>query len=653
MFKQINDYLKYYKEENNYIIKLFLLIIFFFSLICNYQKIFMLIAKQFNKYNILIDNNEQNKIFFFINNLTYLFSIKYNKIEIRYHIHFFNKKNLIKPSDLALLYGLHIICYMNSQDNLTNINILPYIFQNKEFNCIQYLSLYEKNFQIGIKIYLKNREIKIIYIFKDNIINFNNLNYKNDDLFDPLLIKNKFLNYSTRTKEIENNKIFPVNIGLKKFYIENPICSDLFNSSLKENLWIFKNVYNNYFCFCKGYYCFYSNISETCKYRFYLSIIDKNKDLYEKTDFLLADFFFNGTSSDDAYPIFEEMIRINISAHYMDQKASLYNKFCGQEKYCLKIIPVVNNNILIDGDFLEKYLDIILRLKAVIAGSEFLSFNNIFKEIDYISYINLGHGVKYFKSFLYKDYSSKERYNKILLPPSNKIISLAKKYGWEENNIIKNCLPKWDKYNNFRDNILANSFSKNEKSIFIMFTWRIMKSNNNNISPYYLKNIINLINNIKLNEALKKNDITLYFTLHHMLINYKEKIKINKLIKFIEQNQIYDCLIKTNLLITDFSSVIFDMIYQRKPYIIFIPDLEDPNIKNNYIQGYYDIINGLKNGSIYFLNKYLKLNQVINKTLFYIKNDFLIDLKLSNFYDSFEFNCKNSTKNFINYLIKN
>ena len=173
-----------------------------------------------------------------------------------------------------------------------------------------------------------------------------------------------------------------------------------------------------------------------------------------------------------------------------------------------------------------------------------------------------------------------------------------------------------------------------------MFTWRIMKQKSNRISPYYLKNIVSLINNKKLNEALKKKKFTLYFTFHHMINNYKKEIKINKLIKYIEQSQISECLTKSNLLITDFSSVIFDMIYQRKPYIIYIPDLEDPNNKDNYIQGYYDIINGLKNGSIDFENKYLKFEQVINKTLYYINNDFLIDLKLSKFYDSFDFKCK-------------
>ena len=644
MLRQIKK-IKYFKEKNLFTIKFFFLLLILFLQIYNQYKMPLFKKKDFTNYRISVDNKEKKIIFFSISNLTYLFSIKYNKIEIKYNINFHDdNKNMIKLSDLALFYELNIICHINSKDNLININFLAYAFQNTNFICIQYLDFHEKHLKFGIKIYLKN--VVIIeknFLIDNNIIDYNKLNYKKDELFDPLLINKNYLILLIKMKEGEN-------IGLRKFYIEKPIFSNIISYSLKDNIWNFKNFFNNYFCLCKGSYCFNYNISKICKYRYYLNIIDNNSKLYKKTDFLLADFFLSRSSSDDAYPIFEEMIRLNISAHYMDEKISLYNKFCKKEKYCLKIIRVINGNIFIDGNFLEKYLDIILRLKAVITGTEFLSFNNIFREIDYITYINLGHGVKYFKSFLYKNYSSNKKYNKLLLPPSYKIISLAKKYGWEDNNIIKICLPKWDKYDKYKEKILFFSNFKNEKSIFIMFTWRMMKKKKR-ISPYYLKNIIYLINNDKLKKALNNNNITLYFTLHHMIINYKKKIKINKLIRFIEQNEIYDCLTKTNLLVTDFSSIIFDMIYQRKPYIIFIPDLEDPNIENVYIQGYYDIINGLKNGSIDFQNKYLKLTEVINKTLSYINNDFLIDLNLSKFYDSFEFNCKNNTKSFINYMI--
>jgi CDP-glycerol glycerophosphotransferase (TagB/SpsB family) len=343
------------------------------------------------------------------------------------------------------------------------------------------------------------------------------------------------------------------------------------------------------------------------------------------------------------------MIKQNISAHYMDAKKYIYNQICNKEKNCLKILPVINKKIIIDANFLEKYLELILKLKAVIVCHYFSSIYNIFYNIDYISYINLGHGIKYFKHFLYNKYSSFKRYNKLVLPPSNKIISIAKKYGWNENNIIKICLPKWDKYNNYELKIKSGKI-KIKKSIFIMFTWRNLLNNNWNISSIYIKNIISLINDNYLNKVLEKKNINLNFALHPNFKKYKNKIKINKMIKYIEQKNISDCLMKSNLLISDFSSIIFDMIYQNKPIIIFVPDAYDIKIKYLYEEGYYDIINSLKNGSIYFKNKYFNIHDTIKKTIFYINNNFKLEKSVKEFYDSFQLKCINNTYKFINYL---
>ena len=58
------------------------------------------------------------------------------------------------------------------------------------------------------------------------------------------------------------------------------------------------------------------------------------------------------------------------------------------------------------------------------------------------------------------------------------------------------------------------------------------------------------------------------------------------------------------------------MIYQKKPYIMFIPDDNEPNKEKIYSEGYVDIINGLSNGSIY-----LKYKHVIDSNI-YINSDF-------------------------------
>ena len=129
------------------------------------------------------------------------------------------------------------------------------------------------------------------------------------------------------------------------------------------------------------------------------------------------------------------------------------------------------------GDFLQKYLFLFLKLKAVISGKVniYHPISFLFNKIEYITYIAVGHGVCYFKYFLYTKnqiYGIKTN-NKLLLPNSSPIISIAKKYGWKDKNIIKINLPRWDKYNN---NTSALNNENNNKlksnSIFIMFTWR-------------------------------------------------------------------------------------------------------------------------------------------------------------------------------------
>ena len=40
------------------------------------------------------------------------------------------------------------------------------------------------------------------------------------------------------------------------------------------------------------------------------------------------------------------------------------------------------------------------------------------------------------------------------------------------------------------------------------------------------------------------------------------------------------------------------------PFIMYIPDAIDPEIKNVYESKYYELINSLKNGTIIFENKY-------------------------------------------------
>ena len=615
----------------------------------NYIKINLFNNKNINKINIIKIKSLKNLSFklFLIN---YSFSFKFKIAKLEYSIEFYNKKNnSIAPPYLTLFHNLHIFCI--SKDIKKNISIfsIPTIDNNKFYKCIEYLKLNE-HIKLGLSLYKINNYIEYYnkFLFIDEIINYNDIISIKDSEYEPYLLLDKYkkLKYRIKINNKEKNSI--ENLLLKESYVRMPNFSIKFSLSVNESSWYFKNIYNDYFCFCKSnisFYCPYKKIKQKCKYYLYLNIIDINRNIFNKTDYLFVDFSSSETAPGEAFLIFNEMNKQNFKVHYMTKREDIYKNFSNYNLTSEN--KIIFDYQYINGNFLEKYLEVFLKLKSTISGAKIYSINNLFYNIEYLTYICLGHGISYLKDFLYIDYYSINIYNKILIPNSNILISNAKKYGWKDKNIIKIGLPRWDtfSYNNRKINSFQN------RSIFMMFTWRDLNQNNNNshISQYYFKNIIKLINNLDLNIILKENNITLYFCLHHMMEKYKLLFNINKNIKYIDQNQIIECLINSDLFITDFSSVIFDFIFRKKPYIIFIPDSEDLELQSIYSKSYYDKINYLKNGS-FFENRFFKIKNTVDKIIYYINNNFELDSKMHKFYNYINLKSENNIQNFIQFL---
>ena len=90
---------------------------------------------------------------------------------------------------------------------------------------------------------------------------------KDNYIFDPL---NQI--YLFKKEKIESNKF-------GKIFSKNPILIIKYHSISKIKRWYFKNIYNNYFCFCifsQNSTCLYKNINKKCKYYLYLNIIYKH-----------------------------------------------------------------------------------------------------------------------------------------------------------------------------------------------------------------------------------------------------------------------------------------------------------------------------------------------------------------------------------------
>ena len=166
-----------------------------------------------------------------------------------------------------------------------------------------------EHIKLGFSLYKINNYIEYFnkFLFIDEIINYNDLISMKDSEYEPCLLLNIYKKLESKIKINNREKNSIENLLLKKSYIRIPNFSIKFSLAENESSWYFKNIYNNYFCFCKSnksFDCLYKKINQKCKYYFYLNIIDINRNIFNKTDYLFADFTSSETAPGEAFLIF-------------------------------------------------------------------------------------------------------------------------------------------------------------------------------------------------------------------------------------------------------------------------------------------------------------------------------------------------------------
>ena len=278
----------------NDLIKYIILFIIFWNSIILKNEIKNDIISNFGKFgqysltSLAKNKGKFPEIYLTITDLNYTYSKKNRLIEIIYFITFFDiNYHLIKPSHLALLYNLGIFCNFYSLETHENIYSIANIHENRDFYCVEYSKIGEQS-KFGIKIYKikeigEENEYSELYFFTNKLINIKNEpslenNYKFDiyhvhKRYIQSLHKNNEFSYQNDTSKNTNNLIYS--------YLQPPLCFLKKDIAQLEGKWYFKNVYEKYFCFCKGENCinilaFYNYEFQSCKYFFYLTIIDEN-----------------------------------------------------------------------------------------------------------------------------------------------------------------------------------------------------------------------------------------------------------------------------------------------------------------------------------------------------------------------------------------
>lgn len=145
------------------------------------------------------------------------------------------------------------------------------------------------------------------------------------------------------------------------------------------------------------------------------------------------------------------------------------------------------------------------------------------------------------------------------------------------------------------------SRKRDDRFILLIPTWRRYIGYDPNLtsaendkafkeSEYY-KRYLSLLNNKRLHSFLEKENYTLKFCLHAMYKKYESLFNTdNPRVEIVDENiSIHELLLSCSLLITDYSSVFFDVAYVHKPIIFYHFDYEEFREKH-LDEGYFSYV---------------------------------------------------------------
>lgn len=143
---------------------------------------------------------------------------------------------------------------------------------------------------------------------------------------------------------------------------------------------------------------------------------------------------------------------------------------------------------------------------------------------------------------------------------------VCKNFDFSSEQVVVTGLSRFDK-------LPKNNNIKNKK-VLVLLTWRDELTS---VSPEkfahsnYYKKLMDILSSNELKAVLYERGYTLEACLHHKMSSFIKQTVSETLFKIHNMNEVnvQDLIINSDLMITDFSSAAFDMVYQNKPVIYY------------------------------------------------------------------------------------
>lgn len=219
-------------------------------------------------------------------------------------------------------------------------------------------------------------------------------------------------------------------------------------------------------------------------------------------------------------------------------------------------------------------------------------------------------------------YADRSRFIKFVTSAKPEYDFVKETFGYDEDVVCLTGMPRFDGLHDFK---------KVKNRILIMPSWRSWftekssmqgELNSDFLGSRYLVGWKIFLESARLNELIKEYNLEVLFYPHRNLQFHLHDFisQINTTVKIVswKDYDIQELMKSSEMMITDYSSVFFDMTYMKKPVIFYQFDIEDFR-KAHYGKGYFDYFNNP------FGKSFESSEEVINELEKNIKNDYALD----------------------------
>ncbi|MGZ9772949.1 CDP-glycerol glycerophosphotransferase family protein [Bacillus toyonensis] len=318
-------------------------------------------------------------------------------------------------------------------------------------------------------------------------------------------------------------------------------------------------------------------------------------------------------AQDNGFAFFENCINKNVpeDTYYVSKKSN---------KNMDNLLPYKNKVLIYDSFkhlvlyFLSQYVIVSHGIRDVIPtiAHNKMASNN--KKIIYLQ-----HGIIAMKKLQFNRNSYNGMIKKFVVSSEHEKNIMINEMNFKEKQVMVTGLVRFD-------SLVDKSKEKKTREILLMPTWRewVIGSREGFLESDFFVHYHGLLQDKKLHELLEANNLVLKFFPHiEIQKKYKDEFEsLNERIKIVKlgEESVKELMQNSSLMITDYSSVVFDFNYMKKPTVFYHFDVNEYlKYRGSYVDLSKDLVGDIA---------YTK-NEVIQYVKKYVENDFTYEMKYS------------------------